>query len=116
VLGLFFDAEDGGDMFLRNVGWFSTDYTAYLGIQICSVCPTVLRVRVQSCQYLNNERDFITRFVHSPFSLELCACHPGAFSVSWLPSVLQEVGRLPLQSDTSGNDKYSLGLAHTCNF
>jgi hypothetical protein len=27
-LGLFFDPEDGGDMFLRNVGLLSTDYTA----------------------------------------------------------------------------------------
>jgi hypothetical protein len=25
VLGLFFGPEDEGDMFLRNVGWFSTD-------------------------------------------------------------------------------------------
>jgi hypothetical protein len=24
----FFDPEDGGDMFLRNVGCISTDYTA----------------------------------------------------------------------------------------
>jgi hypothetical protein len=24
----FFNPEDGGDMFLRNVGWISTDYTA----------------------------------------------------------------------------------------
>jgi hypothetical protein len=28
LLGLFFDPEDRGDMFLRNVGWLSTDYTA----------------------------------------------------------------------------------------
>jgi hypothetical protein len=28
LLGLFFDPEDGGDMFLRNVGGISTDYTA----------------------------------------------------------------------------------------
>jgi hypothetical protein len=26
--GLFFDPEDGSDMFIRNVGWLSTDYTA----------------------------------------------------------------------------------------
>jgi hypothetical protein len=25
---IFFDPEDGGDMFLRNVGCISTDYTA----------------------------------------------------------------------------------------
>jgi hypothetical protein len=28
LLGLFFDPEDGGDMFLRNINWLSTDYTA----------------------------------------------------------------------------------------
>jgi hypothetical protein len=28
LLDLFFDHEDGGDMFLRNVGWLSMDYTA----------------------------------------------------------------------------------------
>jgi hypothetical protein len=28
LLGLFFDPEDGGDIFFRNVGWLSMDYTA----------------------------------------------------------------------------------------
>jgi hypothetical protein len=28
LLNLFFDPADGGDMFLRNIGWLSTDYTA----------------------------------------------------------------------------------------
>jgi hypothetical protein len=28
LLGLFFKPADGGDMFLRNVLWFSADYTA----------------------------------------------------------------------------------------
>jgi hypothetical protein len=27
-LGLVFDPEDRGDMFLRNLGWISKDYTA----------------------------------------------------------------------------------------
>jgi hypothetical protein len=27
-LGLFFEPEDVADMFLQNIGWFSTDYTA----------------------------------------------------------------------------------------
>jgi hypothetical protein len=28
LLRLFFDPEDGGEIFLRNVGCLSTDYTA----------------------------------------------------------------------------------------
>jgi hypothetical protein len=28
VLGLLFIPEDGGNMFLRNAGWLSPDYTA----------------------------------------------------------------------------------------
>jgi hypothetical protein len=27
LLGLLFDLEDGGEMFLRNIGWLSADYT-----------------------------------------------------------------------------------------
>jgi hypothetical protein len=26
LLGLFFNPEDGGEMFLRNAGWLSADY------------------------------------------------------------------------------------------
>jgi hypothetical protein len=28
LIGLFYDLENGGDIFLRNVGLLSTDYTA----------------------------------------------------------------------------------------
>jgi hypothetical protein len=28
LVGLLFDLKDGGDVFLRNVVWLSTDYTA----------------------------------------------------------------------------------------
>jgi hypothetical protein len=30
LLGLFFDLEDGGDMFVRNVGWLSTDFPSVI--------------------------------------------------------------------------------------
>jgi hypothetical protein len=30
VRGLFFDPEDAGEIFLRNVGWLSTDYMAFI--------------------------------------------------------------------------------------
>jgi hypothetical protein len=28
LLGFSFDPEDGGGIFVRNIGWLSTDYTA----------------------------------------------------------------------------------------
>jgi hypothetical protein len=44
LLGVFLDPEDGGDMFLRNVGGLSTDYTA--------LCPTATAVRTSNPAYI----------------------------------------------------------------
>jgi hypothetical protein len=33
-LGLFFNPEDGGDMFLLNIGCFSTDYMALYPVEL----------------------------------------------------------------------------------
>jgi hypothetical protein len=39
--GLFFNPEDGGHIFNRNVGWLSTDYTPlYLRRYCSSLCAT----------------------------------------------------------------------------
>jgi hypothetical protein len=37
LLGLFFDPGDGSDIFLRNIGWFSTGYAAF---SKCIFCKT----------------------------------------------------------------------------
>jgi hypothetical protein len=42
LLGLFFDPEDGGDMFLRNVGSLSTDHTALYPQKIVLFITTVV--------------------------------------------------------------------------
>jgi hypothetical protein len=47
LLGLFLDPKDGGEIFLRNICWISTDYTewyprmTYFGILVC-VCKRVV--------------------------------------------------------------------------
>jgi hypothetical protein len=38
---LFFDPKNGGDMFLRNVGWFSTDYTAFISHRCENLKPYI---------------------------------------------------------------------------
>jgi hypothetical protein len=38
------DPEDGGDMFLRNVGWLSTDYRALYATAVRISNPTYLEM------------------------------------------------------------------------
>jgi hypothetical protein len=40
----FFVPEDGGDMFLRNVGWHSTDYTALYPRRLYSALQLVITI------------------------------------------------------------------------
>jgi hypothetical protein len=44
LLGLLFDSEDGGEIILRNVGCFSTDYTASYPRRQKSSQPPLCRV------------------------------------------------------------------------
>jgi hypothetical protein len=57
LLGLFFDIEAGGDIFLRNIDLFSTDYTAlYLRRQISSK-PPVPEPHILHRNYIDQKRD-----------------------------------------------------------
>jgi hypothetical protein len=42
-LGLFFDNEDGGDVFLRNVGWLTT---AYMALYVISQKKALLKKNI----------------------------------------------------------------------
>jgi hypothetical protein len=58
LLGLFFYTENGGDMFLRNIGWLSTDYTALYPRRYKSSCLKVF-VMVEykyGCDLINLKR------------------------------------------------------------
>jgi hypothetical protein len=40
---LLFDREDGGDVFLRNVGWLSAEYTGVISQKIELFVTTAVR-------------------------------------------------------------------------
>jgi hypothetical protein len=50
LLGVFFKPEAGGDMFLRNVGWLTLDYTVYI--------PDNRYLHNHSCQTLKSYKDY----------------------------------------------------------
>jgi hypothetical protein len=54
VLGIFFDPEDGGDMFLRNVGWLSADYMALYHRRYNSSYSPVWGPRILQILYIPN--------------------------------------------------------------
>jgi hypothetical protein len=47
----FFDPKDGGDMFLRNVGWHSTDYTMLHPRSGCSSEPPLWKPQILQSDY-----------------------------------------------------------------
>jgi hypothetical protein len=47
-LGLFSDPEYGGDTFLRNVGWLSTDYMVLYPRSLDSSGPQMLQINTNS--------------------------------------------------------------------
>jgi hypothetical protein len=90
LLSLFFDPENGGDIFLRNVGWLSTDFTAlYPRRQSLTVrrfstkCPYQNSVCIPRLLPLNN--------THRPPSLSYLSLYR---SISlWLSIPLLGLGR-----------------------
>jgi hypothetical protein len=50
LLGLFFNPENGGDMFLRNFGWFSTDYKALYSWRQNSSYLVLVHLHRRICQ------------------------------------------------------------------
>jgi hypothetical protein len=42
LFDLSFDPEDGGDMSLRNVGWFPTDYTVLYPRRTSEIFPALM--------------------------------------------------------------------------
>jgi hypothetical protein len=43
LLGLFFDSEDGGDMFLRNIGYLSTGLHGVISLKLELFISTAVR-------------------------------------------------------------------------
>jgi hypothetical protein len=68
LLGLFFDPEEGSDIFLRNVGRLSTDYTALYPVTEIFL-TTALRnsksYKERKKDERKNEREIKIQFLHS---------------------------------------------------
>jgi hypothetical protein len=82
LLGLFFNPEDGGDMFLRNVGWLSTDYTA-------RYIPEDRTLHEHRCENLKSH-------IHKPVQLQVCVGFEGSvrrLSYGMLRRVVWQVER-----------------------
>jgi hypothetical protein len=64
LFGLLFDPKDGGDMYLRNVGWYSTDYTALYSRRFLSwrLLFCILTYILARDTYLTSQRVNIQHF------------------------------------------------------
>jgi hypothetical protein len=66
LLDLFFDLENRGDMFLRNIGWLSTDCTALYPRRWCS--STIVMSVIIFNDYYSQESFLFGRSFHSHYS------------------------------------------------
>jgi hypothetical protein len=65
VFGLFFDPEDGGDMFLGKVGWLSTDYMVlHPRRQTCSN-SLLTEQNLDYFQYISTPKQSIPTTLHA---------------------------------------------------
>jgi hypothetical protein len=55
-LGLFFDPEDGDNIFLQNAGWFSMDYTALYPKRQTSPLPPLGEYQILHRMGVSTER------------------------------------------------------------
>jgi hypothetical protein len=128
----FFDPEDGGDMFLRNVRCISTDYTASHSRRWYS---RWLVLHITSCIYLKLQRQVVL-FQSSP--VQQIATGPRQHSCSWFRATSESMtiflfhifkwGLLfdkigvwlllvtppPLGSDSTGSHSHPLNHSHYC--
>jgi hypothetical protein len=62
LLGLFFNLEHGGDMFLRNVGWLLTDYKASCPQKTEAILFYRMKYFIQHCIPIYEYKTYFLRF------------------------------------------------------
>jgi hypothetical protein len=91
LLDLFFYSEDGDDMFLRNDGWLSMDYT--------TLCP---RIQYSSkIKTASKTTDNLRRFCHRMLNALAYEINHTVFLQTWLALTLYKRNVKPSNEDSS---------------